>query len=113
MTSQTRDDNRPFFLPKRSGKGRASFPETREPPAAATARPDLPPLVLLTDDAAGHSVRRMTPFADARAACKHIAFWFPQAYRGRLTAFWALSAEPRQTNGEPVEVEALVLVRVG
>jgi len=108
MKSEIRD-NRSLFGLVKGGKGRTPCPDI-EDSAARPARPELPPLVLLSDDAAGHSVRRMTCFADAIAACKHVQFWFPQAYRSRLTAFWALSARPKQ-DAEPLEAEALVLVR--
>jgi hypothetical protein len=97
-----------------------------EPPA--TAHPE-PPLMVLTSDAAGPSVRRLHHFPDAEAAAAHIQFWFPVSERSSVIAFWALTEEPAtaeaagENNGEvesacamadsapPIEVEAVVLIR--
>lgn len=98
------------------------------PAANAVEPPALPPLVLLTADAAGPSVRRILTFPDAESAADHIQFWFPVSERSSVIAFWALSEEPvraidGEANGEPesacatadsappLEVEVVVLVQ--
>jgi hypothetical protein len=70
----------------------------------------LPPLILLSDNAAGPSVRRMTAFAGTAELCEHVDFWYPPEQRDRLIAFWALPAQPEDAGDMP-EIEALVLVR--
>jgi hypothetical protein len=67
--------------------------------------------VLLTDDAAGPSVRRLTCFPDAASAAEHVDFWYPPEHRDRLIAFWALSRKPAAREDGAMEAEALVLVR--
>lgn len=110
MTTETRNTRSMFRLWGR--KEMAAGVAVPEAPAEpAPARPELPPLVLLADDAVGCSLRRMTVFPEARAASKHIEFWHPQSQRGSLIAFWALTAKPVGCDPAPVEAEALVLVR--
>lgn len=108
MTNETLHNNRPFFSLTWGGKGQKPDPDIQD---TAWATPDLPPLVLLSDDAAGPAVRRMTYFPDAAAASEHVDFWYPPEHRDRLIAFWALSRKPVDREDGPVEAEALVLVR--
>jgi hypothetical protein len=108
MTNETQQDNKPFFSLTWGGRGPKPDPEIED---TARAHPDLPPLVLLSDDAAGPSVRRLTCFPDAAAASGHIDFWYPPEHRDRLIAFWALSRKPAERDDGAVEAEALVLVR--
>ncbi len=108
MTNETQRNNKPFFSLTWGGKGQKPDPDIDD---TARAQPELPPLVLLSDDAAGPSVRRMTYFADAAAACEHVDFWYPPEHRSRLIAFWALARKPAEREDVPVEAEALVLVR--
>ncbi len=108
MTKETQQDNKPFFSLTWGGKGQKPDPDIDD---AARVQPELPPLVLLSDDAAGPSVRRMTYFADAASACGHVDFWYPPEHRSRLIAFWALARKPAEREGGPAEAEALVLVR--
>ena len=56
--------------------------------------PSLPPLMLLTTDAAGPSTRRLHIFADAESAADYINFWFPAAQPRDVLAFWALPDDP-------------------
>lgn len=110
MAHETTHEKKSRFSLMRGGKGQRVGPDDKES-AGRSARPELPPLVLLSDDAAGPSVRRMTYFADATAACEHVDFWYPPEHRDRLIAFWALGSRPAPRDGEEMEVEALVLVR--
>ena len=110
MAHETTHEKKSRFSLIWGGKGQTPVPDTGAA-AQRSARPELPPLVLLSDDAAGPSVRRMTYFADAAAAGEHVDFWYPPAYRDRLIAFWALGSRPAQRDGEEVDAEALVLVR--
>lgn len=88
----------------------------------------LPPLMLLTSDAAGPSVRTLHSFPDAESAAAFIQFWFPLSERSNIIAFWATNERPAtapvgNTNGEagsacamadsapPVECEAVVMAR--
>jgi hypothetical protein len=105
---ESQHDNKRFFSLTWGGKGQKPGPDTQD---TAQALPSAPPLVLLSDDAAGPSVRRLTCFDDAAAVCKHVDFWYPPAHRDRLIAFWALSRRPADREDGPVEAEALVLVR--
>lgn len=108
MTNETQQDNKRFFSLTWGGKGQKPDPDIDD---TARAQPGLPPLVLLSDDAAGPWVRRMTQFPDAAAAGEHVDFWYPPEHRSRLIAFWALTRKPAQCEDGPVEAEALVLVR--
>ncbi len=86
-------------------------PPAADPEQPSGMRPELPPLVLLSDDAAGPSVRRLTAFTGPDAFCEHVDFWYPPEHRDRLIAFWALAARPVERAEETSELEALVLVR--
>jgi len=108
MTNETRHDGKPFYSLTWGGRGQKPDPDVED---TAHALPDLPPLVLLSDDAAGPFVRRMTFFADAAAASEHVDFWYPPEHRDRLIAFWALPHKPAEREDGRVEAEALVLVR--
>lgn len=99
------------------------------PHGAQTAEPPAPPIMLLTSDAAGPSVRRLHTFPDAASAANHVQFWFPVSERSSVIAFWALAHQPAahqasgELNGEagsvdepadsapPLDVEVVVLVQ--
>jgi hypothetical protein len=70
----------------------------------------VPPLMLLTADAAGPSTRRLHIFADAKGAADYIDFWFPAAQRSDVLAFWALPSDPASTEnkGEAESTRATV-----
>lgn len=72
-----------------------------EPPAPSPT-PSQPPLMLLTTDAAGPSVRRLHTFPDAESAAGYIQFWFPVSERRSIIAFWAMPHEPRTVPGARV-----------
>jgi hypothetical protein len=108
MTNETQRDNKPFLSLTWGGKGQKPAPDIDD---TARAQPGLPPLVLLSDDAAGPSVRRMAYFTDAVAVCEHVDFWYPPEHRSTLIVFWALTRKPAEREDGAVEAEALVLIR--
>lgn len=83
-----RENNRPAAHPLPQGA------QAAEPPASPPETIHVPPLILLTADAAGPSVRRILTFPDAESAAGHIQFWFPVSERSNVIAFWALAEEP-------------------
>ena len=85
MAHETTHEKKSRFSLMWGGKGQRVGPDDKES-AERSACPELPPLVLLSDDAAGPSVRRMTHFADATAACEHVDFWYPPEHRDGLIA---------------------------
>ncbi|MCH8815313.1 MAG: hypothetical protein IH957_09505 [Chloroflexi bacterium] len=78
---------------KRRGKTQGEVEDVTPSPTTSPA-PSLPPLILLSSDAAGPSVRRLHAFPDAETAADHIDFWFPASQRHDIIAFWALPNAP-------------------
>ncbi|HSP54958.1 MAG TPA: hypothetical protein VLS25_05165 [Dehalococcoidia bacterium] len=111
MTHEKNGERTSLFrlIAGRGPRHRATAAISAEP--APGAPPQLPPLVLLSDDAAGPSVRRMTAFPGPAEVCEHVDFWYPPEHRDRLIAFWALSDRPVERAEDIPEAEALVLVR--
>lgn len=83
----------------------ATPPEPAPIPGATRGGPSL---LLLADDAAGLSARRLHTFAAAGDAGDFIRFWFPPTRRDGLIAFWALHYAP---NDAALPTEAVIMVR--
>jgi hypothetical protein len=84
---------------KRSGKTNSEVEDVGPPPTTSPA-PSLPPLILLSSDAAGPSVRRLHTFPDAETAGDYVDFWFPVSQRHAMIAFWALPNPPAAHQAE-------------
>jgi hypothetical protein len=73
---------------------------------ACPPEPERPPLILLANDAASLTARRIHSFPGSTSAGRFVEFWFPPEHRAGLVAFWALQ-EPAAGQ----DYEAVVLIR--